>query len=96
MRKKLDPNTIVIGIIGIIVHIVIVVSIFDVYFKSPLIHGMRPIDKLTEEKSPAKRLVLIVADGLRADTFFDMIENDQSLYMRYFQMLPRKFIVNFN
>lgn len=78
MEKKLDKKLL---FIGVAVHLVIFFSIFDVYFKSPLIHGMQPVSRLSEQKSPAKRLCLIVADGLRADTFFNLIENDQSLYL---------------
>lgn len=78
-EKKLDIKLL---LIGVIVHLIIFYSIFDVYFKSPLIHGMQPIDKPIDQKSPAKRLCLIVADGLRADTFFNLIEQDKSLYLR--------------
>lgn len=68
---------------GIFVHLVILYSIFDIYFKSPLVHGMRPIDKLTKSQAPAKRLVLFVADGLRADYFFDAIDTNHDLFLRY-------------
>ena len=79
MERKLDLKLI---IVGIVVHVIVFYSIFDVYFKSPLVHGMRPIEKLSIDKSPAKRLVLFVADGLRADTFFDLVDNDSSLFLR--------------
>lgn len=78
METKLDIKLI---FLGIFVHIIIFYSIFDVYFKSPLVHGMRPIEKFSATKSPAKRLILFVADGLRADTFFNLIERDESLYL---------------
>lgn len=51
------------------VHCVFLVSIFDIYFKSPIVEGVAPIRN--QLPAAAKRLVLFVGDGLRADTFFD-------------------------
>lgn len=84
MEKRLDKTLL---FIGVAVHVVIFFSIFDVYFKSPLIHGMQPIARSslvdeTTTQPAAKRLCLFVADGLRADTFFNLIERDHSLYLR--------------
>lgn len=79
MDRKVDFKLIV---IGLLVHTIIFYSIFDVYFKSPLVHGMIPVDKLTTENSPAKRLVLFVADGLRYDSFYNLIDEDNSLFLR--------------
>ena len=75
--KKLNLKLIV---IGIIVHLIILYSIFDIYFKSPLVHGMQPIEALNRQ-APAKRLVLIVADGLRYDSFYNKIDSDSELYL---------------
>ncbi|KAG5268150.1 hypothetical protein AALO_G00208790 [Alosa alosa] len=55
-------------VVGLLVHVVFFISIFDIYFTSPLVHGMSP--QHVPLPPPAKRLVLFVADGLRADSFY--------------------------
>ena len=52
------------------VHLVLFISIFDIYFTSPVDSGMEP--QFSPTTPPAKRLVLFVADGLRADTIFSL------------------------
>ncbi|RVX08780.1 GPI ethanolamine phosphate transferase 1 [Vitis vinifera] len=56
-------------VLGVVLHAVYMLSIFDIYFKTPIVHGMDPVTP--RFKAPAKRLVLLVADGLRADKFFE-------------------------
>ncbi|XP_051121000.1 GPI ethanolamine phosphate transferase 1 [Andrographis paniculata] len=56
-------------ILGVVLHAVYMLSIFDIYFKSPIVHGMEPVKP--RFAGPAKRLVLLIADGLRADKFFE-------------------------
>ncbi|XP_055336612.1 GPI ethanolamine phosphate transferase 1-like [Paramacrobiotus metropolitanus] len=51
-----------------IVHLMFLASIFDIYFQSPIIHGMSP--QPAPADPPARRLVLFSADGLRAERFF--------------------------
>uniref|UniRef100_A0A673VDM3 GPI ethanolamine phosphate transferase 1 n=1 Tax=Suricata suricatta TaxID=37032 RepID=A0A673VDM3_SURSU len=63
-------------ILGLFVHFVFFGSIFDIYFTSPLVHGMTP--QFTPLPPPAKRLVLFVADGLRADALYELEENGDS------------------
>ncbi|TVU29532.1 hypothetical protein EJB05_21102, partial [Eragrostis curvula] len=57
-------------VLGVALHAVYMLSIFDIYFKSPIVHGMAPVPPRLSSP-PAKRLVLLVADGLRADKFFE-------------------------
>lgn len=54
-------------VLGIVFHLVYIGTVFDCYFTSPVVHGMRQ-HRLSQ--AHAKRLVLIVGDGLRADFAF--------------------------
>ncbi|KXN81842.1 GPI ethanolamine phosphate transferase 1 [Leucoagaricus sp. SymC.cos] len=54
--------------IGLLFHIVFIGSVFDCYFTSPVVHGMEGFQM---QKAEAKRLVLVVGDGLRADLLFN-------------------------
>ncbi|XP_033988480.1 GPI ethanolamine phosphate transferase 1 [Trematomus bernacchii] len=63
-------------LVGLIVHVIFFVSIFDIYFTSPLVHGMTP--QATPLAPPASRLVLVVADGLRADSLFTPLPDGSS------------------
>ncbi|KAG2013076.1 GPI ethanolamine phosphate transferase 1 [Coprinopsis cinerea AmutBmut pab1-1] len=55
-------------ILGFLFHVVFIYSVFDCYFTSPVVSGMKSFNV---GSSPAKRLVLIVGDGLRADLLFN-------------------------
>ena len=64
-------------LVSLVFHLIFTWSIFDVYFRSPVVHP-GPRFNATHalqaapwtEPPPSDRLVLIVADGLRADTLF--------------------------
>ena len=68
---------------GLLVHLVFFYSIFDIYFTSPLTHGMTPHQNPLPP--PADRLVLFVADGLRADKLFELDDSGQTRapFLRY-------------
>uniref|UniRef100_T1JMX3 GPI ethanolamine phosphate transferase 1 n=1 Tax=Strigamia maritima TaxID=126957 RepID=T1JMX3_STRMM len=64
------------SILAIVVHLIFSISIFDIYFKSTVIHGMTP--HYNPLPAPAKRLVLFVVDGLRADSFYNLLDNKEN------------------
>ncbi|KIW06098.1 uncharacterized protein PV09_03267 [Verruconis gallopava] len=54
--------------VAVVFHFTYIYSIFDIYFVSPIVGGMREFSVPGE--APARRLVLYVGDGLRADKCF--------------------------
>ncbi|KAL4918658.1 Phosphatidylinositolglycan class N-domain-containing protein [Aspergillus aurantiobrunneus] len=60
--------------LAVVFHLIYAYSIFDIYFVSPIVSGMRSfrVEREPGAEAPAKRLVLFVADGLRADKAFEL------------------------
>ena len=56
----------------VLLHLIFLASVFDIYFRSPVIsgRGLRHLPNYGGQEAPAKRVVVFVADGLRADSLF--------------------------
>ena len=57
-RKWLKRRETWLVVLGVILHAVYMLSIFDIYFKTPIVHGMDPVTP--RFNAPARRLVLLV------------------------------------
>ncbi|KAL8854985.1 MAG: hypothetical protein Q9221_000181 [Calogaya cf. arnoldii] len=67
--------------VAVVFHLLYIRSIFDIYFVSPIVSGMRPhaVDRSSSSSAPAQRLVLFVGDGLRADKAFQSFPDPSPL-----------------
>lgn len=75
---------------GFVVHLIFLFSIFDIYFKSPIVHDIE--SHSSPLQPPARRLVLFVADGLRADKFY----NDNFYNVPYLRLEEKCFLLDNN
>lgn len=57
-------STLQVLLLGLIFHVIYIYSVFDCYFTSPVVHGMRQHrvqwPHSAPKKAPAKRVVLVV------------------------------------
>src|SRR5690349_11762455 len=58
-------------VVGAVFHACYILSIFDIYFRSPIVNDVPSISLLSSPLPPAARVVVFVADGCRADKLFE-------------------------
>lgn len=77
---------------GIIVNVFLFYSIFDIYFKSPIVPVDRHyrVDKNVVQV-PFKRVVFFSADGLRAETFVTYPKRRPYLTYKIYKQLKWKY-----
>ncbi|BGP44907.1 Glycosyl phosphatidyl inositol anchor synthesis [Rhodotorula kratochvilovae] len=67
-RRTRSPQLLL--LISLVFHLAFLPSIFDIYFKSPVVEVQERFSVDAEAGTLAKRVVLFVGDGLRADKLF--------------------------
>ena len=67
-------------ILGTFIHFLYLSSVFYIYFKSPIINNVRRVT--VQSNSPAKRVILIVADGLQAEKAFHHKYKSKTPFLR--------------
>ena len=75
--------------VGILLHIVWFFAVFEIYLTTPLVGGMDSYK--SPLPAPAKRLVFIIADGLKADKVLELLP-DGKTPAPYIRLVPVIFI----
>lgn len=86
VKKLSKTSSVRFLLLSLLFHVVYIWSIFDIYFTSPVVHPQPRFSvkdtfsvksRAQQVEAPARRLVLIVGDGLRADTLFKQHSADE-------------------
>ena len=68
-KKLIHESRFFITLWGLIMHLILLWGVLDANFHSPIISGL-PVVPMPKD-SPAKRVLIFIADGLRFRTFRD-------------------------
>jgi hypothetical protein len=75
--------------LGVALHAVYMLSIFDIYFKTPIVHGMDPVHPTFP--APARRLILLVG-SLRFQFPISYFSMDTCMHAYIHYWLSNKYI----
>ncbi|KAJ1490861.1 Phosphatidylinositolglycan class N-domain-containing protein [Baffinella frigidus] len=68
-RGRAGDGGTTVALMAVVFHLCAFASVFDIYFRSPIVSGLHAVDP--PAGAAARRLVLIIGDGGRADMVFD-------------------------
>lgn len=70
-------------VIGILFHLIFSYSMLDIFFNFKINYGMTPHPpSLNENEIPSKRVSIIIIDGARMDTLFNLISNGKTPFLK--------------
>ena len=67
-------------VIGLLVHFMYFISVFQIYFKSPILNGIKKTEPINYQG--ADRVVFIVIDGLQVDKAFHSQNENYTPFLR--------------
>ena len=70
-------------VIGILLHLIFSYSMLDIFFNFKINYGMTPHSpSLNENEIPSKRVSIIIIDGARLDTLFNLISSGNTPFLK--------------
>ena len=86
MLVKTSPlNLIILMLINFVFHLFEITSIFDIHYKTPIVHNLKShfsVPPNSTEFPKAKRVILLLLDGGRADYFYEEIGKNKASFFK--------------